>query len=194
MKGGYHDLDAKANDALRRFFDRTGWSPVDHAKPGDDILDKPFLEWLADKNLADDGTGEDVGDYEVRQRIMGVRTFFAFVASKGIHPATMLKWLVCIGRGIHAEPFDQLTMHEAGELMGETPAAHSFRCKVLSRQIELSGMKGSRLPGQKTKEATENYKKCRRGNKNRLGGKKYLQKLARRSGAKGHVPSPAVAA
>ncbi len=178
MKGGYRELDAKSNDVLRRFFDRTGWTPVENEKPGDRVLDRAFADWLKE---ADDGSGEDVGEYEIRQRMLGARTLFAFIASKGIHPATMLKWFVCVGRGIHAEPFHMLTMHEAGDLMDETAAAHSYRCKVLSGDMELKGFKGSRMPGQKTKASSASYKVCRKGNCNRKGGKKEERRRERKA-------------
>lgn len=179
-KSGHIEVDRRACEALSRFFDRTQWSPVDNVKPGDAVMDKPFAEWL---NAADDGTDEPCGEYELRQRKLGVMTFFGYLASKGCHPASMLRWLVCVGRALHAAPFAALTMHEAAMLMDETPAAHSYRCKVLSGEIRLHGMTGrilgDRLPGQKSAQASASYKACRKGNCNRKGGKKEEARRAR---------------
>lgn len=170
-KPGFNELDASANQALARFFDRTGggvWSQTD--------LRMPFQEML---EAEEDGADEKPGEYEFRQRMVGVKAFFAFLKSHGCHPANMLKQLAAAGRACHIEPFCDMTMGELGMLFGETKAAHSWRCKLLSKEIELSGMRGSKLPGQKTKEASEVYRKIRKGNINRKGGKKRARQRQR---------------
>lgn len=160
-KKGYRELDAQANEALTRFYTGSGYEPVDSRLPFHAMLERE-----------EDGTEEPVGEYEIRQRHIGVKAFFRFLTDRGVHPAAMLKQLAAVGRGIHAAPFHELTMHEVAMLFDETPAAHSYRCKLLSNQIKLSGQKGAKLPGQKSADATESYKVCRKGNNNRLGGKK----------------------
>jgi hypothetical protein len=156
MKGGWRELDGSANDALTRFFNRTNWEPV--------YSDLPFDEIIASEEDGEDGIP---GEYELRQRIAGVRAFFRFMTARGVHPAAMLKQLAAAGRACHVAPFHQMTMGELGQLFSETKAAHSWRCKILSRTIELSGMRGGKLPGQKSKQATESYREIRKGNTNR---------------------------
>jgi hypothetical protein len=182
-KADWKEIDANGNETLTRFFNRTNWEPVHY--------DVPFDELIA---TASDGVDGEVGEYEIRQRMVGVKVFFRFLKSKGLHPAAMLKQLAAVGRAIHEEPFHAMTMHEVAMMFSETPAAHSWRCKQLSGEIKLAGMNGSRLPGQKTEGATASYKECRKGNTNRRGGKKAAKRdsgKARQSSflKKLHVPT-----
>lgn len=177
-KAGWRELDASANEALTRFFDRDGgWAQVDARMPFQELLE-----------AEDDGEDEKAGDYEFRQRMIGVKAFFRFLRTHGVHPAAMLKQMAAAGRACHEEPFSTMTMGEIGMLFGETKAAHSWRCKILSREIELSGQRGSKLPGQKTKEASETYRKIRKGNTNRKGGKKQSRARQQSFLRKLHVP------
>jgi hypothetical protein len=129
----------------------------------------PFHELI---EREDDGEDGEVGEYELRQRFIGVKAFFRLLKSRGAHPADMLKMLAAAGRACHEAPFHALSMEEAGLLFSETKAAHSWRCKILSREIELTGMRGSKLPGQKGREASASYREARQGNQNRKGRKK----------------------
>ena len=160
-KGGWRELDACANEALTRFFDRAGgWSQVDSRMPFQEILE-----------AEDDGEEERAGDYEFRQRMIGVKAFFRFLRTHGVHPAAMLKQLAAAGRACHEEPFAAMTMGEIGMLFGETKAAHSWRCKILSREIELSGQRGSKLPGQKKRKPRKSIARSARGTRIVRGAK-----------------------
>lgn len=145
-KAGWRELDAKANQALQRFFSRTGWEPT--------YTDMPFDELLA---AEDDGTEEDIGEYELRQRMAGVKAFFGFLQAHGAHPSAMLKQLAAAGRACNVEPFASMTMGEVGLMFSETKAAHSWRCKILSKEISLKGMHGAKLPRQKSAESSASY-------------------------------------
>jgi len=160
VRVGWRELDAAANEALAAHFDRTGWSPVDARMPFADLMER------------EQGTDESEapGEYEVMQRMQGVRIFFGFLAGKGAHPADMLRQLAAVGRALRLEPWCSLTMTEQAQMDGQTKAAHSWRCKVLSGEIELRGGKGSRLPGQKSAAAVETYRVIRKGNTNRRDG------------------------
>lgn len=160
MKTTWKEIDANAHEALSRFHGRTGWEPVETRMPYAEMIERE-----------DDGLDTAPGAYEFRQRNLGAKALLKFIKARGLHPAWMLKQLVAVGRALHEEPFASLSMAEAGLLMSETKAAHSWRCKLISGEIELAGMKASKLPGQKSKDATESYKKCRKGNKNRAGKK-----------------------
>lgn len=187
-KVGFREVDANSHEAMTRFFTRSGgWEPA--------YLDMPFDEMLAKEADEQDGAP---GDYEFKQRMIGVKVFYDFLLSRGSTPMDLFRQLSAIGRGLHRPPFHAMTMHEIAMMEGQSPAAHSWRCKVISGEIELAGMKGSRLPGQKSKAASESYKRCRKGNNNRLGGKKVStanqapKRPAKRQGSflrKLHVPT-----
>ena len=159
--------------------------PLDKALAGNKEGPISFPEYVA---AEDDGNDAEAGEYELMQRMIGIKAFFRFLKARGVHPASMLKQLAAAGRACHIEPFNGMTMSEIGMMFGETKAAHSWRCKILSREIELAGMHGTKLPGQKSKEASESYRKVRKGNKNRRKPaavqKSFLQKL--------HVPKTEV--
>jgi hypothetical protein len=152
-------MDAASSEGLRAFHNRTNWEPVYSTMPFDAML-----------QAEDDGKEGDAGDYELHQRMIGVKAFFRFLGAAGPDLRQMLKQLAAAGRAMNVEPFSAMTMREVGLMYGETTAAHSWRCKVLSGMIELAGMRGSKLPGQKSKDASASYRAARMGNKNRLGG------------------------
>jgi len=164
-KAGFRELDEKANRALTRFYNRTGWEPV--------YVDLPFDEIIAAES---DGEDSAPTEYDIHQRITGIKAFFRFLGAHGPHPAQMLKQMAACGRACHIEPWNKMTMHELGYFYGETAGAHSWRCKGISREISLSGMTGSKLPGQKSQAASESYRRHRKGNCNRKGGKKFLKR------------------
>lgn len=132
------------------------------------------------------------GEYEIKQRMIGVTVFYDYLLGKvkvadekwsSGTPMDLFRQLSAIGRGLQRPPFHMMTMHEIAMMEGQSPAAHSWRCKVLSGEIKLAGMKGSRLTGQKSEVATESYKQCRKGNTNRRGGKKLAVPAGRTSNA-----------
>ncbi len=177
-KAGWRELDANANEALTRYFDRVGgWGQVDLRMPFQDML-------MAE----DDGQDEPPGEYELIQRRAAVKAFFRFLKMHGESPAAMLKQLAAAGRACSVEPFSKMTMEEIGRLFSETKAAHSWRCKVLSHEIELSGQRGIQLPGQKKASASEVYSRIRQGNTNRAGGKKRRRQRQGSFLKKLHVP------
>lgn len=149
--------EADMDHALRKYYRRRR----DEAA----CVDMPFDEILKQE----DGLEGEATDYEWSQRLIGVRGLLRFLTGKGMHPAGILKQLFAAGRGFGVEPFCSLTMGEAALMFSETTAAHSWRCKVLSGLIELKGMSGTRLPGQKNPEASQTYSAVQKGNKNRLG-------------------------
>lgn len=149
--------EADMDHALRKYYRRRRDEAATVDMPFDDILKQ------------EDELEGEVGRYEINQRLAGIRGLLAFLTSKGLHPAAVLKQLYAAGRGFGQEPFCSLTMGEAALMFGETKAAVSWRCKVLSGKIELAGMKGSRLPGQKRPETRETYSAAQRGNCNRRG-------------------------
>jgi hypothetical protein len=154
---GYRELDDSANAALTRFYNRTGWTMG--WEGGKQVPVTPALSF--DEAIAGEDDGEDsetVGEYEVRQRMTGVRGFIRFLQSHGPHPADMLKQLADACRSMHIEPFNIMTMDEQAGLFGQGRAAVSFRNKVLSREIRLSGMRADKIPGQKSKAASESYR------------------------------------
>lgn len=139
-------FEADMDSALRRYYRRTGAELA--------TTDMPFDEML---NLEDDHLDGDPGDYEWRQRAIGARSIFTYITSQGHHPMKLLKMLLAAGRGLDVAPFNEFTMEESAMLCGEVKATHSARMVLLSKLMEANGMKGVRLPGQKSPLARESY-------------------------------------
>lgn len=148
-KAGFRELHDSENRALTRFFSRTGWEPV--------YSDLPFDEMIRAEDDGEDAA--TLGEYEIRQRMAGARGFIRFLQARGPHPTQMLMQLADACRGMHIPPFNMMTMDEVAGLFGQGRAAVSFRGKVLSREIRLSGMRADKLPGQKSKAASASYQK-----------------------------------
>jgi hypothetical protein len=196
-QGGWREIDAKSHESLTRFFVRTGeegggrYEPTSSDMPFDRMLDVPLVNGhLAELARLDEGSFHDLiarvedgeaelGEYEIQQRIKGALLLVKFMARRSPHPWDVYRQFAAIARGMHISPWCEMTMEEVALMEGQSKAAHSFRCKVISGEIELAGMRGSRMPGQKTKSASESYKKQRKGNNNRKGGKKAAKRAQR---------------
>lgn len=113
-----------------------------------------------------------VDDYDWTQRVLGARLVFRWVLAEGFRPLKIMKRLWAIGRAMGIEPFTQLTMDEQGKMFSETKAAVSFRMRVLSGLIQLRGMSGHRLSGQKTAASRGSYSLAQMGNGNRAKGRR----------------------
>jgi hypothetical protein len=154
---GYRELEESANAALTRFYNRTGWEMG--WENGRQVPVQPAMTFHEALSAEDDGeNSETVGEYELRQRMVGARGLFRFLMAHGPLPSDMLKQLADAGRSMHIPPFNIMTMEEQAGLFGQGKAAVSFRNKVLSREIRLSGMKADKVPGQKSKAASESYR------------------------------------
>lgn len=148
-------------DAGLRSAHRRGLEAVDDAAP------MPFDAMLRAEEDGIEGGEAGVGDYEMRQRVVGVRAFLRFVKGRGVTLPRIMKQLFAAGRAMGDPFFARLTMTESGLIFSETKAGHSFRCKLLSGEIELAGMKGIKLPGQKSPESSAVYAAVQKGNSNR---------------------------
>ena len=168
-------FEANMDAALRSHY-RRGGDAVDSAPvPGDQIMDVDlgngrngnFIQALLAEDDGISGGENGPGNYEMCQRVATARAIYRFTQRRGATlPQIMREYFAC-GRAFQ-DPFCcSLTMTEAGLMFSETKAAHSWRCKVLSGEIKLAGMKGTRLPGQKSPESSESYRAVAMGNKNR---------------------------
>jgi len=126
----------------------------------------PFDRLLMIEDGIDDGE-DPAGRYEYHQRLVGVKALFRYILAEGNHPLKIMKRLYAAGAGFREEAFSRLTMEERALMFGETKAAVSWRMKALSGLIDLAGMRGTKLPGQKSAAATANYSACQAGNSNR---------------------------
>ena len=131
--------------------------------------DEPWEEALALEEDDQGQTAADGADSEelMRQRLAAARVIFRYFLADGPHPASILKRVFAVGRGLGMEFFCQLTMTEAGMLCGETKAAHSWRMQLLSGQVRLRGQHGARFAGQNTSGSSLSYEASARGNQNR---------------------------
>ncbi len=151
--------EEKIDAALRKFHQReAGWAAVPRG----------YEEIFA----ADEDSTDAPGDYEMRQRALGARAILEWIVGEGLHPKKLVKRLLAVGRACGTEPFNVLTMEEAGLLCEETKAAHSHRCKVLSAMIKKAGMHGFKIAGQKPESATAKYSAGAAGNENRANSVK----------------------
>ena len=171
-KDGVTVFEANMDAAERSHALRTRAGIMDEfaPMPFDRIMDANLLTLQKALFAEDDGiSGGDggVGDYEMRQRVIGARALMRFIKGRGVTLPRILQQLCAAGRAVHDPYFASLTFTELGLMFSNTRAAHSFRCKLISGEIELGGMKGMRLPGQKSPESSEIYAKCAKGNKHR---------------------------
>jgi hypothetical protein len=149
-------FEANMDAALRRHYLRTGADMVYTEMPYDDLL-----------RSEEDEPDEEIGLDVWRERALGARTMMQRLLAEGPHPQKLLKHLFTLGRALNVEPFNQFTMEEAAMLCGEGKASHSHRLKLLSRLLGEAGMKGTRLPGQKSPLTTASFSAAQRGNRNR---------------------------
>lgn len=166
------DMDA----AVRRHFKLHHAEALDDSPlPGDRIMDVDLRvgNGAFGRGLLaeDDGFGGAPGEYEMRQRVLGVRGFLRFIKRRGATPEKIMRELFAAGRAVHDPYFSGLSMTETALMFSETKAAQSWRCKVLSGEIKLGGMNGTRLPGQKSPESSASYRASAMGNSNRASKK-----------------------
>lgn len=154
-------FEVNMHDALRSWHERGGRGTCEPA-----MVDVPFDEVLM--TTRDDLDGE-AGEYEWRQRIFGARLVFRWILAEGFHPLKIMKRLFAVGRAMRIAPFSELTMTEQGKMFSEERASVSWRMKVLSGLIKLRGMRGHRLPGQKTQHASDVAREAAKGNQHRNG-------------------------
>lgn len=126
------------------------------------------------------GPRQELNSDTVKERMLGAMAMFDFLMARGVTPMDFYRQFTAAGRALYREPFSLMTSREIAMMEGQSHAAHVFRCQLMSGEIELAGMKGSKLAGQKSKEARESYRLAQQGNKNRLGGKKAAAKTARK--------------
>jgi hypothetical protein len=171
-------FEANMDAAQRAHYRRTGAAAIDPGlMPFQQLKSMPFDEALREE---DDGEGGEITDYEMRQRVIGVRAMFRKLKERGVTMPQIMKQLFAVGRTIHDPFFSSLSMTESGLMFSETKSAHSWRCKVLSGEIKLAGALGYQLPGQKTPEARPKYaaaakRTCNRAKKPKQGS--FLRKL-----------------
>lgn len=154
-------FEANMDAALRKHYRRTGAEMV--------YTEMPYERMLRD---ADDTADEDLDMDIWRERAIGARALMKQLMCEGPHPQKLMKHIFTVGRALNMEPFNQFTMEEAAMLCGELKATHSYRLKLLSKLIGAVGMKGVRLPGQKSSAATAKYSAAQKGNKNRANSVK----------------------
>lgn len=150
----------------------------------------------------DDGSEGEITDYEMRQRVIGVRAFLRWLKKRaGIRPdqayapgpvSVIMMQLFAAGRAMQDPFFSSMSFTEGGLLFSQTKAAASFRSMLLSGFMEEAGAKGTRQPQLKTPGSRESYRAKAMGNKNRAGGKKKERQgsfLRQLKAKKGNPPS-----
>lgn len=153
--------------ALRSQYHRTKDTAIDLRMPFDRLIS--FEEALAQE---DDGIenaeGENaIGDYEMRQRVIGVRAFLRWLKTRAGVSSTsayrpgpvsnIMMQLFAAGRALQDPFFSSMSFTENGLLFSQTKAGASHRSGLLSKEMEKAGMKGIQQPGQKKPESRAVY-------------------------------------
>src|SRR4051812_7452075 len=103
-------FEANMDAALRSHYRRTGAEAIDPgAMPFDRLM--TFEDALA---AEDDGieSEDGIGEYERRQRIIGVRAFLRFIKRRGVTMPQIMREIFACGRAVMDPFFSSLTMTE----------------------------------------------------------------------------------
>lgn len=185
--------EANMEAALRSQYHRTRDTAIDLRMPFDRLIS--FEEALA---LEDDGienaAGENsIGDYEMRQRVIGVRALLRWLKTRAGVSSTsayrpgpvsnIMMQLFAAGRALQDPFFSSMSFTENGLLFSQTKAGASHRSKLLSKEMEKAGVKGIQQPGQKTPESSAAYAETAKRTRNRAKKKQtsFLRKLKLRA-------------
>jgi hypothetical protein len=168
-------FNANMSEAMRRHYRRTKEAMFDPSAP------MPFEQMLAAEDDGISGGDGGIGDYEMQQRVVGVRAFLRWIKTRaGVKPdqlyapgpvSTILRQLFAAGRAMRDPFFSSISFTENGLMFSQTKAAASFRSQLISGFMEEIGFKGIRQPGQKSPLSSQNYAAVQKGNQNRKGGK-----------------------
>jgi hypothetical protein len=166
-------FSSNMDEALRSHYQRTKAEAVDSGP-------MPFDRVMSFEDIVraeDDGGEGEISDYEMRQRYIGVRAFLRWLKTRaGIKSdekyrpgpvSNILMQLFAAGRALQDPFFSSLSFTESGLLFSQTKAAASFRGRMISGILEEAGLKGTRLPGQKSPLSIARYAEVQKGNKNR---------------------------
>lgn len=179
-KNGAHDktdpvvFEANMNAAERSHFRRTGAEALDNRTPFHVLAS--FEE--AAQGM-DDGTGERIGEYELRYMAAGYRLAFDRSLERGGTLLQVVRQWFALGRQIKHPFYSSLTVTEMGLLFSQTKAAFSWLLKQLSGELKLAGAKGYCMPGQKKPESSAAYAIAATGNSNRSRKAKVESRKAR---------------
>jgi len=168
IAGQWKTLQKEAN----RLFGKPGYEAA--AKAADDFYNftdaEKGIDHARDITAARERGDQPARVVDIKERMIGAVALFDFLQRKGSTPMDFFRQFTACGRALFREPWSLMTMHEVAMMEGQSPAAHSWRCQLMSGQLKLNGMKGTKLPGQKSEEARDSYRKCRKGNTNRKDG------------------------
>ena len=165
-------LDADMQRGMSHFVNRkTPEDGVDVWTPRDALMAKESLPEMMAAEF--DGTDDECGEYELRQRQAGGMALMRFLLGSGAHPLRVLRRVIALATAMRMEPFVSMTYDELGLLTGEGKAAFSYQMKKLAEVITANGgERCMKLPGQKPPDSTEHYAAAQAGNGNRANGEK----------------------
>lgn len=131
-----------------------GWVPVEKRTPLDELLARE----------------EGESPEEAQVRMEAFHKLLEYFFQKGPHPAQAMQLLYAVAKALRPDLILHMTVRDLGRIFGDTPAAWSWRIEqCISKFIGRAGMRGVRLPCQKSEAARESYRAAQRGNKNRAG-------------------------
>lgn len=162
LAGAKDAQDLEAEDALVAELRSSMFGEPEH------LVQKAIGEKLAELRAMPSGASA----HDLQQRKLGAMMVFEYLKLSGMHPADQLRQLQAMGRALGVEPWASMTMHEVSDIEANTPAAHSHRVKLLSKKLKAAGVKGTRLPRQKSEAASESYRARQMGKKSRAPGRR----------------------
>jgi hypothetical protein len=182
-------VEADMDAAERRHFRRHSAEAMDGGPlPFEQLNTMPFDD--AARAFISERGEDEIGDYELGMMYRGYRLAFNRILEAGVTDEQLGRRVRALGRQICHPVVCELSMTEEGRLSGESKAIVSYRGKRLSAELRRAGLKGFRLPGQKTPQSTAAYHAVQLGNRNRKGGKRrerqgsFLRRLAQSKKAK----------
>lgn len=127
-------------------------------------------EATAPRTPLDELLAAEEGEVEQEERSEVLVAMLCFLAADGPHPGAIVRRFYALAKALRPELIGHMSVEEIGLMMGETPAAVSWRIKrIFSDYQRERGVKGFKAVFQKSDSAREAYARAQRGNNNRRG-------------------------
>lgn len=139
--------------AAVRARDDHGWEPVEKRTPLDALIATESA---------------DVSREEMQIKLEAFHELLAYFFQRGPHPAHVMQLVYAVAKALRPDLIAHMTVRDLAKMFADTPAAWSWRIEqCVSKLIAKAGMRGVRLPFQKTDSARASYRAAQQGNTNR---------------------------
>jgi len=158
-----HDHELRINTVLGKVHRREG---------GDfDLPDNrtPLTDLLAKELIGEGGHEESAGEWAIRDEAFS--RLLGYIFADGPHPGVTMRRLYALAYAKDKSLIRNMSMTDLAQMFGETKAAQSWRInRMYTDYLKSTGMRGCKIPGQKSESARETYSDLQQGNKNRTKG------------------------